>query len=618
MRNCMILKEQQQIGYIGVSDGKSLQAVKIKGYITEPVSSEGPWQWEGHHATNPSVIRLGGDPRVFLGYRAGGVDDHHYSRYGDSAMGSHFGMAILDERGEKVLHRLPLPIMALRHGIELPKSLAEYEQYVEEHENEIVLLHDFHMHCDNGHLYVVYHESAIHAAFDCIVRMTQEGFLARIKRSIELSTRPIRDIYEAWEDIWWRPGVWEPCGTGDTHRIYASEASKNDIFFLRLADGTLRMYHRPAPDIAVLDTGHETFTRPTPDGITAIGSLQTCIRPGFFDNSHIGNNGAPIRAKVGDVDVYIDVTHGVHNEQISNPEIDCWTMTYLPYFRVIDYETGECLYYSRDPILELDETWRRYVENGTWVGKLDHLRGVMFAGGQIETIRGKNGLDDTFSVYIGLGDTAIGRAEFRLRDLLPDRVIEDIINRKKRRGIEIANPPAAAWSFPEALCGWQWTIVNDIEGRCINIIRTLRKNGHTEAAIRVIPSVPGNFDSDGIFFEEDCVRFIDNLGWVVVYRGVRWEEDQYGKRTFVGYGVLVLDRENPERILYRSTEPIDARVTGRDGWTGGRDNGQGWVFLEKAEDFIPEKVKFEIGRIYDIAPMPSDLTKWLKHKSGML
>ncbi|MCP4379174.1 MAG: hypothetical protein GY794_23760 [bacterium] len=615
----MTVKHQQrQSEPIGASDIKPLKATKVSGYITEPISSDCSWQWEGHHATNPTVIRLDGDKRVFLGYRAGGSDDHHYSQGGDSAMGSHFGMAILDERGENVLHRLPLPIMTLRHGIELPRNRAEYEQYVEKHEHEIVLLHDFHMHCDNGHLYVVYHESEIHAAFDCIVRMTQKGFLARIQRSIDLLDRPISEIQEAWEEIWWKPGVWEPCGTGDTHRIYASEAAKNDIFFLRLADETLRMYHRPAPDIAVLDTGSDTFTRPTPDGITPIGSLQTCIRPGFFDNSHIGNNGAPIRAKVGDVDVYLDVTHGVHNEQISNPNVDSWMMTYLPFLRVIDFKTGECLYYSTEPILDLDEVWKDYVEDGTWVSKLDHLRGVMFAGGQIESVQGKNGLDDMFSVYVGLGDTAIGRAEFRLRDLLPDRVIEDIINRHQRRDVQIDDPPAAAWSFPEALCGWQWTLLNDIEGRAINIIRTLRKNGHTEAAIREITPTPGSFDSDGMFFEEDCVRFIENLGWVVAYRGVRWEEDQYGRRTFIGYGLLVLDRENPERVLYRSSEPIEGHVIRQSGWTAGQSTGQAWVFLENAEDAIPDRVRFEIGRIYDIEPMPSDLTKWLKHKSGRL
>ncbi|MBT3201594.1 MAG: hypothetical protein HN350_16955 [Phycisphaerales bacterium] len=614
----MIASQTKQIGCGGALGTKSLKARKIEGYLTEPLISDSHWQWEGHHATNPTVLRLNGDPRVFLGYRAGGLDDHHYHKGATSAMGSHFGMAILDELGEKVLHRLPFPIMTLRHGIALPKNREEYEQYAEEHEHEIVLLHDFHMHCDDGHLYVLYHESEIHAAYDCIVRMTESGFLARIQRSIELLDKPIDEIYEAWEDIWWKPGVWEDCGTGDSHRIYASEASKNDIFFLRLADKTLRMYHRPAPDIAVLDTGNETFTRPTPDGITAIGSLQTCIRPGFFDNSHIGNNGAPIRAKIGDVDVYLDVTHGVHNEQISNPNIDSWMMTYLPFLRIIDFETGECLYYSEEPILDLDEIWREYVEEGTWVKKLNHLRGVMFAGGQIESVQGKNGLDDMFSVYVGLGDTSIGRAEFKLRDLLPDRVVEDIINRKARRDVVIDNPSCAAWGFPEALCGWQWTIVNDIEGHCINIIRTLRKDGHTEGAVRVIPPAPGTFDADGLFFEEDCVRFVENLGWVVVYRGVHWEEDQYGKRTFVGYGVLVLDSENPERVLYRSTEPINDKVTRETGWTGGHDNGQAWVFLEHAEAAIPDKVKFEIARIYDIKPMPSDLTKWLKHKSGRL
>jgi len=98
----MIASEAQQIGRTSMSDAKSLKAAKVKGYITEPITSEGHWQWEGHHATNPTVLRLDGDPRVFLGYRAGGADDHHFHESAKSAMGSHFGMAILDERGEKV------------------------------------------------------------------------------------------------------------------------------------------------------------------------------------------------------------------------------------------------------------------------------------------------------------------------------------------------------------------------------------------------------------------------------------------------------------------------------------------------------------------------------------
>ena len=99
---------------------------------------------------------------------------------------------------------------------------------------------------------------------------------------------------------------------------------------------------------------------------------------------------------------------------------------------------------------------------------------------------------------------------------------------------------------------------------------------------------------------------------------MRWETGPDGPETKIGYGILVLDRENPERILYRSSEPIEGKIKTQSGWTGGRDNGQAWVFLERAEEAVPEKVKFEIGRIYEIAPMPSDMTKWLKHKSGRL
>ncbi len=595
---------------------KPLRATKVEGYLAEPLHSGFSRTWEGHHATNPSVIRLSCDPRVFLGYRAGGRDDHHYSQYGDAAMGSHLGMAVMDARGEKVSCRLPLPIMKLVHGLDLPTTRAEYDRYARQYEHEIVLLHDFHLLEHHDHLHVIYHESEIHACYDCIVRMPNAEFLRRIERSIELSSRPTGEIIEEWQRLWWAPEVWRPSGTGKTHRIYASEASKNDIFFLRVADGTLRMFHRPAPDIAVLDTGFDTFTKSTPDGITAVGSLQTCVRPGYFDNSHIGNNGMPIRAKIGQADVFIDVTHGVHNELISDPNATKAMMTYLPYLRVLDYETGECLYYSEEPILELDETWREYVQDGTWVRKLDHLKGVMFAGGQLEVERGANGLDDWFSMYMGLGDTATGRAVFRLRDLLPDQVIADIQVRRAHQSVRTDGVTENLWRFPVALCGWSWAIGNNADRRVIHVRRTLEKAGHRERSVRLINTVPGRFDADGVFFDGRSVRYQRDLGWLVLYRGVRWDRVVGRKRTQSGMGVLLLDVENPERVLYRSPEPLADTVAAQDGWTTGMDPVDPGGLLDRIEDLIPEKVKAEIRRIYALQPIPSHMTMWLKHKSG--
>jgi len=595
---------------------KPLRATKIQGYLTEPVHSGYSHTWEGHHATNPSVVRLSCDPRVFLGYRAGGHDDHHYSRHGDSAMGSHFGMAVMDARGERVHHRLPLPIMKLIHGLHLPKTREEYDRYAQDHENDIVLLHDFHMLEHHDHLYVVYHESEIHACDDCIVRMPSADFIRRIDRSIQLTARPAESIIDEWKDIWWKPGVWEPCGTDKTQRIYASEANKNDIFFLRVADGTLRMFHRPNPDIAVLDTGYNTFTESTPDGITAIGSLQSCVRPGYFDNSHIGNNGFPIRATIGPADVFVDVIHGVHNERISDPQSAGDCMTYLPYLRVLDYETGDCLYYSQEPILELDEIWKEYVEDGTWVQKLHHLKGVMFAGGQLEVEKGKHGLDDEISMYMGLGDTSTGRAVFRLRDLLPDQVIEDIQVRHDHLAVHIQGVDANMWRFPVNLCGWKWAILNNPARRVIHIRRTLETSIHRERSIRLIDTIPGRFDADGVFFDGRSVRYVDDLGWFVLYRGIRWDETDGRKTTQSGMGMILLDVENPERVLYRSPEPLEDNVAVLDGWTVGIDTIEPRRLMERIEELVPEKVRFEIRRTYDILPGVSHMTEWLKHKSS--
>ncbi len=49
-----------------------LKAKKDSKILIEPLKSGFTASWEGHHATTPCSIRFKEDPRVFLGYRAGG------------------------------------------------------------------------------------------------------------------------------------------------------------------------------------------------------------------------------------------------------------------------------------------------------------------------------------------------------------------------------------------------------------------------------------------------------------------------------------------------------------------------------------------------------------------
>ena len=62
--------------------------------------------------------------------------------------------------------------------------------------------------------------------------------------------------------------------------------------------------------VAVLNTGDRFHADATPDGLTQYGVFETNTRPGYLDNSHVGNNGRPTRAWIGTKEVYIDVTHG--------------------------------------------------------------------------------------------------------------------------------------------------------------------------------------------------------------------------------------------------------------------------------------------------------------------
>lgn len=594
---------------------RSYRATKSPGYVIEPLPSGPTAHWEGHHATNPCCVRFAADPRVFLGYRAGGSADYFAVDIHD-VWASHLGLAVMDARGETVVHRLPLPIMTIEREVALPQDKAEYEAWIAgSHRSTVVVLHDFRFWEDGGWLYVIYHEGTVSQVFDCIVRMPVQAFLDRVARSIELAAQPADAIRDEWRRLWWSPGVWEPAGVNGTNRIYPSWANKNDIVFIRLLDGSLRMLHRPCPDVSIVDTHGRTCCQATPDGIAEIGTVQASIRPGYTDNSHIGNNGTPIRAMVGDVPVFVDVVHGVHNRTLTQQDGEGWRLFYLPYLRLLDAATGECLYWSTEPLLEGDETWREYVELGEWVRNLAHLEGVMFAGGQVEAEAGRNGLDDTFHFYTGAGDTAVARASFRLRDVLPAEVVEDIQARPAHATGTPVVPPPVEVSLADDLYGWSWRLEGKLPDRALRIRRELRLPGGLEAARRPVVGRPGFFDADGLLLETNSVLKEAGLGWIVAYRGIRWEGEGDQRRTLSGIGLLVLDRENPERVLYRSAEPVDECVFGEPGWTVGANPVEPADALGRALALIPVGVRNEIERLYARHPMATDMARWLRIKS---
>lgn len=47
-----------------------------KGYVLEPLFDKYGSRWQSHHVTNPAAIWPSFDDRVYLGYRAGGDQDH--------------------------------------------------------------------------------------------------------------------------------------------------------------------------------------------------------------------------------------------------------------------------------------------------------------------------------------------------------------------------------------------------------------------------------------------------------------------------------------------------------------------------------------------------------------
>ncbi len=587
----------------------SLRAVKHPHIVIEPLVSGPTSGWEGHHATNPCCVRLGLDPRVFLGYRAGGTADYFRVDIHD-VWASHLGLAVLDARGEQVTHRLPLPIFAIERPIWLPQNKEEFEAYQQgPHRDEILVLHDFRFWEDGPWLYMIYHEGTVTQVFDCIVRMPAADFVARVDQSIELARRPVEEIMDEWRALWWAPGVWEPAGVGGTNRIYSSWANKNDIVFVRLTDGSLRMFHRPVPDVAIVDTQGRTHCPAGEDGVADFGVVQTSIRPGRFDNSHIGCNGTPIRARVGSQPLFVDVVHGVHNRTLRDAEGSGWRLFYLPYLRLVDADTGECLYWSAEPLLDADETWREFVEQGEWVRGLPHLDGVMFAGGQVEAEAGANGVDDLFHFYTGVGDTAVARASFRLRDVVPPQVLADIEARRARRGVRLEGEPCPSVALPEPLCGWEWAIEGDGPARQVAVVRRLGDR----TVRRPIGGRPGFFDADGLFVDGRAPECVEGLGRILRYRGVRWENGPAGPITLSGEGVMLLDLECPERVLYRSEEPIGA-TTQTAGWCAGvaPDEAAG-----PPSSHIPAQVRAEVERIGRRRPMGQDMARRLRIESGL-
>lgn len=580
-------------------------------YLIEPPSTGSSVSWEGHHTTNPCVVRFARDPRVFLGYRAGGPTD--WFRAGaHTAWGSYLGLAILDPRGERVVQRLPLPIMRFADAPALPRSEAETAAYAKgPHRDTICVLHDFRFWEDGEWLYVIYHEGTVTEVFDCIVRMKARDFLQRVKNSLALLDRPEHEIDAGWRKLWWEPGVWQPAGINGTNRIYGSKVTKNDIVFVRTLDGGVRMLHRPLPDIAIVDTGGATHAPNGADGVAAFGVLQSCIRPGFPDNSHIGNNGTPTMAQIGDVPVYIDIVHGVGNQRVTDraPE-GGWRLKYLPYLRVLDRADGSVLYYGEEPMLDEVDVWKSYTVEGAWVKSLPHLDSVMFAGGQIEAEQGRNGLDDLFHVYMGVGDTAVALASFRLRDLLPPRVVTDILSRGSRV------PGNGTWrshgkTIPGRAAGWDWQLLNLAAERDVAVERTLSAK-HPETEQRRLGLRPGYFDAHGLHLATRELQPVGDWAWLVAYHGLRWEEENGRRFTVAGLGLLLLDRDNPERVLYRSSDPL----------AGSGVEAPGWIMAEAimpAGDmlsFVPGKVLVEGEYLHRQQPMPSAMTRWLKEKSA--
>jgi hypothetical protein len=187
----------------------------------------------------------------------------------------------------------------------------------------------------------------------------------------------------------------------------------------------------------------------------------------------------------------------------------------------------------------------------------------MFVGGQTEKIKGRNGEYDVFSFYTGVGDTAVARAEFSIAKLTPDEVLADIRARSEHEKFAITVLEYCA-ALAEKPCGWSWTLENDTAKRCVKVVREFGFAEGRDRTERLIYTRPGYFDADVMTLCEGGAILRD-FGYCVLYRGVRFVEG----KTQVGFGVMVLDAKNPERVLYRSVKQI--AVSERAGYTAAQD-----------------------------------------------
>ena len=162
-------------------------------------------------------------------------------------------------------------------------------------------------------------------------------------------------------------------------------------------------------------------------------------------------------------------------------------------------------------------------------------------------------------------------------------------------------------------CRVGWTIRNSSDGREVHIVRRLKASGETSA--RPVCARPGHFDSDGLVVEPGCVVRSPDLGWLVIYKGYCWGGTDGQRRTQVGYGLLLLDRKNPERILYRSSEPLDGKLAFEEGWTAGGTIALGKAFMARAESLLPSRVRNETLYLYQHKPLPPYMARWLASKA---
>jgi hypothetical protein len=86
-----------------------------------------------------------------------------------------------------------------------------------------------------------------------------------------------------------------------------------------------------------------------------------------------------------------------------------------------------------------------------------------------------------------------------------------------------------------------------------------------------------------------------------------------GPITISGEGVMLLDLECPERVLYRSEEPIGA-TTQTAGWCAGvaPDEAAG-----PPASHVPAQVRAEVERIGRRRPMGQDMARHLRIESGL-